>query len=407
MRRVGKLRRFSLASLIAGVLVVAAGAASGANLHATLDRSTMDRADEVSGAQVHLVYAVASDGADRQRDVDGTVADTAAVFQAWLAAETEGQALRIDTYQREPDVTFVRLAETDSALANRRTVDALQMIQQNLARVGLNRPDKVYSVFYDGAKLGEFCGYGYLGFAMVSSGCAPPDLLLLHETLHGLGMVPSCAPHFDGTGHVNDDPLDLMHADVSAASTALDAGRDDYFRTNIPGCPDLADSPYLANNYAKLTVSVSGEGEVKVGEQTCTESTCTYWLPTGAAVNLGAQAVPGRSRFRGWSGACSSGGNCRITLTSSASVTATFARVYSLNVRVIGSGSVRLSGGRKACARKSCSYGGLAAGTRIVLTPVPARGYRFVRWRGCTGRRACTTTVRANTTITAVFAKRT
>lgn len=399
-----KATTLALASAIACALLAGAGAASATSRVTTLERATSDRPDEVSGPQVHFVYAVSSDGNDRRRDTDGTVAETVAGFQAWLAAETEGQALKIDTFQREPDVTFVRLAETDSSLAGRRSVEALSAIQANLARVGMSRSDKVYSVFYDGALLGEFCGFGYPGVSMVSSACNPHDLLPLHEILHSLGMVPACAPHHAG-GHVTDDPLDLMHADASASSTALDAGHDDYFRTNISGCPDLADSPYLANNYARLTVRVVGEGAVTVGRQTCSQNTCTYWLPIGRAVALRGQGVAGRSQFGGWSGSCSGTGACSINLSQGASVTAAFTRVYSLSVRVIGSGSVRIAG-RKACTRRSCSYAGLAAGTRLALTAVPARGNRFVRWRGCAGGVRCTVAIRGNSAVTAVFAKR-
>ena len=72
------------------------------------------------------------------------------------------------------------------------------------------------------------------------------DFAILHETLHTLGFVPSCAPHQTRAGHTSDDPTDIMWAgDGNWDPSVLDYGHDDYFNANVPGCLDLADSSYL------------------------------------------------------------------------------------------------------------------------------------------------------------------
>ena len=69
---------------------------------------------------------------------------------------------------------------------------------------------------------------------------------MLHEILHTLGVVARCAPHHTFSGHVSDDPQDLMYAGSQDwRPSLLDVGRDDYFEHNNPGCLDLAKSIFL------------------------------------------------------------------------------------------------------------------------------------------------------------------
>ena len=74
-------------------------------------RSTSDRPDDISGPQVHFVYAVPSDWEDRNRDRFGEVERSVLAIQHWLAEEI-GQTLRVDTYQGRPDVSLLRLTFT-------------------------------------------------------------------------------------------------------------------------------------------------------------------------------------------------------------------------------------------------------------------------------------------------------
>jgi hypothetical protein len=71
--------------------------------------------------------------------------------------------------------------------------------------------------------------------------------LVAHEMTHAFGAVPACAPHSDGTGHVNDDPRDVLYNGASGRDwdhLMLDPGHDDYYGHSIPGCLDIAHSPF-------------------------------------------------------------------------------------------------------------------------------------------------------------------
>jgi hypothetical protein len=233
-----------------------------------LPRAVTDRPDDVAGPQIHAVYILPSDGVDRRFDTDGTIAASVANFERWLTSQTGGRQLRADTFQHELDVSFVRLAAADATIAAK-GVYARDAIEQQVKAAGFATPDKIYLAYYDGSNTAA-CGGGawpptlrgdvaalYLRATYgegrlcydptrSNSGLQLMDLAMLHETLHTLGFVPSCAPHFTRAGHVSDSPNDLMYAgDAPWTPSVLDVGHDDYFEADTPGCPDLSTSPYL------------------------------------------------------------------------------------------------------------------------------------------------------------------
>ncbi len=71
--------------------------------------------------------------------------------------------------------------------------------------------------------------------------------LTAHEMTHAFGAVPACAPHADGTGHVNDDTRDVVYAGPDPRDwdhITLDPGHDDYYAHGRSDCPDIAASPF-------------------------------------------------------------------------------------------------------------------------------------------------------------------
>jgi hypothetical protein len=235
-------------------------------------RATTDRPDERTGRQVHLVYAVASDGVDDGLDTSGAIAASFAAAQGWLGTQTGGRILRLDTSQGAPDVTFRRLDEDEAALADR-GVGIRNDLEADLHAHGLNDPDKIYLVYYEGEVHGA-CANGpwppttpgtvagvYLhGEVPPAPDCAtnrlagpgdPPgywEFGAIHEVMHALGLVPECAPHAGLFGHVTDDPRDLMYAGSQPwRPSILDVDHDDYYDAGIPGCADLATSGILTS----------------------------------------------------------------------------------------------------------------------------------------------------------------
>ena len=98
-------------------------------------------------------------------------------------------------------------------------------------------------------------------------------------------------------------------------NAVLDFNHDDYYRANIPGCPDLSNSPYLANLHS-VSVTVSGPGTVTSSPAgiDCPGS-CTGMFQR--AVTLTATPSVGAA-FRGWIGACSGTATCVVTGEGSA-----------------------------------------------------------------------------------------
>lgn len=274
------MSRRSTAALLAVLLLPGAWAAgvspaAAASYGKDLPRAEVDRADDVSGAQVHLVYAVPLDGADRGLDTDGTIRRTVTSFQTWLEGKTGGRPLRLDTSQGSLDTSFVRLSRTDEEIAESGAF-VRDEIEDELKAAGFDAPNKIYAVYYDGTS-NHACGGGayppslpgsvaalYLkglpdgpvpcsSNSFAGEGGAPTylEFAMLHEVLHTMGLVPSCAPHQHRAGHVSDDADDLMWAGDGQwvpsgwSAVELDAGNDDYFRTGSTSCMDLDKSPYL------------------------------------------------------------------------------------------------------------------------------------------------------------------
>jgi hypothetical protein len=331
------------------VTAAASSAAPGA-----LPRSTVDRPDDVAGPQIHALYVLPADGVDRALDTDGTVATSVANWQRWLRGQTATGGLRLDMSRSELDVSFRRLSQTDAQLAAR-GIFIRDAIEQELRSAGLIRPDKIYAVYYDGSSTAA-CGGGawpptlpgavgavYLRATFGSgSPCYEParsrsglqimDFAILHEILHTMGFVPTCAPNHTRAGHVSDSPADLMYAgDEPWRPAVLDVGRDDYYHAHVLGCRELALSLYLENNEpaartAKLTVAVVGPGRVvSTPKRIACPARCTASFPRGTRVVL--RAVPAkRARLAGWAGSCRGAKSCSVALVDDRSVRARFRR---------------------------------------------------------------------------------
>jgi hypothetical protein len=236
---------------------------------ALLPRATADRADDITGNQVHAFYVLPSDRVDRALDTNGTLAGTVASFNKWLGQETGGRELRLDTFNGELDVTFFRLSRTDAQMAAE-GVFIRDRIEEALTAAGHIKSNKIYAVYYDGSSTSS-CASGawpptlpgrvgavYLRngacFAELQSAQQPPgywEFAMLHEILHTLGFVAQCAPNHHRAGHTSDNANDVMWAGEGFwfpdgyDAAVLDAGRDDYYGHTNGSCLDFADSPYL------------------------------------------------------------------------------------------------------------------------------------------------------------------
>jgi hypothetical protein len=236
------------------------------SIHAQLERSDSDRPDDTTDYQIHIMYVLPSDGIDENLDTNGTLVRSVAAFQNWLAEQTGGRKLRVDTYQGQLDITFWRLKQTDTKIAST-GVRVRGRLESALRAAGFNKRRKIYAVYYAGTST-DRCGWAMLRgnyvalFLRGTPPGAPPcatnafassvstpgylEFSMLHEIFHALGAVAACAPHYTSGGHVSDDPHDLMYAgDQNWYPSILDKDRDDYYGHKNARCLDVAKSPFF------------------------------------------------------------------------------------------------------------------------------------------------------------------
>ena len=249
---------------------------SGGSISATLNlaveqgRTTVDQPDLASSPyQVHPVYAIPTDRPDARLDTDGTIDRSLRSANAWFAGASSGvQRIRFDErLDGAIDVSFFALSREDNYYASMGS-SAASAIGNEIRAAPLYEARKIYLVYYDGTNSAVSCGSGQRPghFSALFMHAAAPGFLpcdtkayaatatspanyhewaAVHEIVHNLGFVHSCAPHSSiVSGHTSDGPSDLMWVRTDAsdgriwASTAVDPGNDDYYGANVPAaCP--------------------------------------------------------------------------------------------------------------------------------------------------------------------------
>ena len=227
------------------------------------ERSHVDRPDDLVGPQIHAVYAVASDGKDRELDVNGTIGAMLSNMQAFLTARID-RGFRIDTYAGAPDVTFVRLDATEEELLQ---VGVLPdpvvsvLLLEPLLSDALDRdPEKLYAVFYTfdweenyvtgqaaGGVAGTYISHRSLGRFGDPRRQRIFETTMIHELFHLLGAVPDCARNQGRGNHAIDHDLDVMSNSGRPQWewTHIDWENDDYYGHGREDCVDIALSPYF------------------------------------------------------------------------------------------------------------------------------------------------------------------
>ncbi|HVV84307.1 MAG TPA: hypothetical protein VHE35_14640 [Kofleriaceae bacterium] len=242
-------------------------------------RARADRPDDVLGPQVHVFYVLPADGVDRQLDVDGSIARSVAAWNGWLAAQSGGPRLRLDTAGGALDITYARLPTSDAGIAAEGAY-VRERVEQELHRAGLLPAGKLAAVYYDGSStyscgggawppvlIGKVAAFYLRGQPPGAPACADQrlspdgvtmgyaDFAMLHEIFHTLGAVAECAPNQVLEGHTGDSPTDLMFSgDQPWHPSVLDVHRDDYWDSHLAGCVDVSRSALLDPTPANATL---------------------------------------------------------------------------------------------------------------------------------------------------------
>ncbi|MBS2024254.1 MAG: hypothetical protein JST92_17775 [Deltaproteobacteria bacterium] len=228
------------------------------------------------------------------------------------------------------------------------------------------------------------------------------------STPAGIACGSTCAASFDantsvtlGASATTSSAFSGFSGDCSGATCALTmTGAKSVTATFIP--------------LRTLTVTTSGSGGGAVSSTStpaiaCAASagsssgTCALQVPDGATLTLGA-AASSTSRFGGWSGACSGGGACTLSMTQDRTVDASFIATYSVSVALAGSGSGAVSSTPAGLSCPGTCSATFDSGTSVALTAAPAGSSVFNGFSGdCTGA-TCALSVTSTKNVTATFA---
>ena len=223
--------------------------------------------DGSSGSRVELIYARASDRADRYAQVVSLIQSAAGDMADRVkqsAAESGGyRTVRFVTESCNVVVRNVVLSTTGD--------DTLGRTASELAAKGFNRADRKYVTFVDA---NVYCGIAYMpgNVARVDQACWGGGTAL-HELMHNLSAVDDSAPNSSLGGHCTDESDRMCYSDEphhpqmrqvcpTAHEALLDCNGDDYFNTAPRGGSFLsantalntADSTFLADRDGQLPV---------------------------------------------------------------------------------------------------------------------------------------------------------
>jgi hypothetical protein len=177
--------------------------------------------DAVSAFQIHVVYALPSDGTDRFAERVSLIDTDAAAMDVWWRGQDPTRTPRFDLHTfsacasifGQLDVSFARLPHDGAFYGS--TGEQYRLIRSDLDAAGFGDPDKKYLVYYDGPALakgaGVVCGQSETGiteggpsaYSIVYLGdfCASglgvggvATVTATHELIHGLNALVTPGP---------------------------------------------------------------------------------------------------------------------------------------------------------------------------------------------------------------------
>ena len=164
----------------------------------------------------------------------------------------------------------------------------------------------------------------------------------------------------------------------------------------LTGIPNGTGSGNLTSNPAGLNCGSQG-------------TLCSVPFATGTSVSIAA-TPDSNSNFAGWSGACSGGGTCKVTMTADRQATATFNLNPSLTVNLggnaAGTGTVTSTPGGINCQlpQGGACQAYFLPGTSVKLMASPGSGSVLGGWSGgCSGTSTCAITMNADQSVGAIF----
>lgn len=205
-------------------------------------------------APIQAVYVVPQD-VEMVDSREKAILFVVSEVQRWFRSQTDGRHPIFEDIGWSLSVVPVRLPQTASELRS----ESIPIRSEIYKELGAESGTPIL-IFYEG-EYGDpdSCGWATKQYVMIPmENCSIyPELrgwpygssyLVAHELTHLLGAVGSCAPNYDGDGHVNDDNRDVIYAgpqDRDWENLVLDVNNDDYYMHGRDDCPDIANHPLL------------------------------------------------------------------------------------------------------------------------------------------------------------------
>ena len=236
---------------------------------AQLARSTVDRPDEVSGYQVHVIYVAAKDSSDYKLDSNGQIDSWAKEANKWLLTRL-GHTFIFDTYEGTTDVSFMQSSYSASELCTG-PCDGLSMLENEYQAQNRTYNGSKTLVFIVGNSLSKSsCGWADTPGNLViihdlfNDGCnASTDnsetgisgaaSTLIHELIHSYGINHQCFNSSDimiGTPECAVDKETFGHV-----TTTIDSPRKHYVGSEASDGIDLLKMPVWSDTQSNTAYS--------------------------------------------------------------------------------------------------------------------------------------------------------
>jgi hypothetical protein len=279
-------------AVLAG-MPVTAGAAPTPSSWCGPGESAVDLPDAVASYQVHVIYAIATDGPDNFAALVTPIVRDLAIGDSWSQSQDPTRTPRFDLASfpgcdsafGNLDISSVRLPGTVADYEGLGTEDALNKVRAALAGAFADTHKK-YLVYLDTPIATAACGVGLSGQTMsafpgasavvflqpaLARNCLTSSLgtggypaqTAFHELIHTFNALSTAtpAPHLCDGGHYCDDPQDIMAsfgvAPARLSAKLLDSGHDDYYGHSGTWW-DVRNSPWLSHlDGATVALTVS------------------------------------------------------------------------------------------------------------------------------------------------------